>query len=349
MTRGVSGTSGGFPAVACSAVRGIDPPGQMTREQGIAPVPFGWSDSCPKRRRSVHSPVAPHLMPGVASGCREQDQEDAAAQVARRCRHRRHLGRLGRRPRPEDALGLPPRQERPCITATGQVEADPRRADVSVVGTPAGPGASRIRPCPFRPVVPAVRPHLGRAGARAPAAGGPGPEHCCRDGLPGRIEFLSQVHDQLNQPHGAGPSGSRCSRQLAAISASAETKLAGIDTGPSQALVAPLASKRNEFVTQLDDARSRLTKAAAVSAVVATILQGPQAYVVLAANNAEMRAGSGAFLDVGMATTADGSVHLGDLSPSGERPFRTVRSTRPVISSATGVGSIRVGTCGTWG
>jgi hypothetical protein len=131
--------------------------------------------------------------------------------------------------------------------------------------------------------------------------------------------FLSQVHDQLNQPHGAGPERVASLRQLAAISASAETKLAGIDTGPSQALVAPLASKHNEFVSQLDDARSRLTKAAAVSAVVATILQGPQAYVVLAANNAEMRAGSGAFLDVGMATTADGSVHLGDLSPSGER------------------------------
>ena len=56
-----------------------------------------------------------------------------------------------------------------------------------------------------------------------------------------------------------------------------------------------------------------------MSAAVATILQGPQTYVVLAANNAEMRAGSGAFLDVGVATTSDGSIQLGDLGPSGER------------------------------
>jgi hypothetical protein len=56
-----------------------------------------------------------------------------------------------------------------------------------------------------------------------------------------------------------------------------------------------------------------------VSAAVATILQGPQDYVVLASNNAEMRAGSGAFLDVGVASTADGTVHLGDLGPSGDR------------------------------
>ena len=41
--------------------------------------------------------------------------------------------------------------------------------------------------------------------------------------------------------------------------------------------------------------------------------------MVLASNNAEMRSGSGAFLDVGVATTSDGSVQLGDLGPSGER------------------------------
>ena len=90
-----------------------------------------------------------------------------------------------------------------------------------------------------------------------------------------------------------------------------------VDTGPSQALVGPLAAKRAEFVTQLDDARRQLTKAAGVSAAVATILEGPQNYLVLAANNAEMRAGSGAFLEVGVATSADGSVHLGNLDPSG--------------------------------
>lgn len=133
--------------------------------------------------------------------------------------------------------------------------------------------------------------------------------------------FLDQVHGVLDQPHGAGPQRVASLRSLAAISASAESQLAAIDTGPSQALVGPVAAKRNEFVNQLDDARSRLTKAAAVSATVASILQGPQTYLVLAANNAEMRAGSGAYLDVGVATTGDGSLHLGDLAPSGSLPL----------------------------
>jgi hypothetical protein len=131
--------------------------------------------------------------------------------------------------------------------------------------------------------------------------------------------FLSQVHGLLDAPHGAGPERVASLRQLGTLSLAAERQLADVDTGPSQALVSPLASKRDEFVTQLDDARTRLTKAAGVSAAVATILQGPQTYLVLAANNAEMRAGSGAFLDAGAATTSAGSVSLGNLGPSGAR------------------------------
>ena len=130
--------------------------------------------------------------------------------------------------------------------------------------------------------------------------------------------FLSEVTGLLNQPHSAGPERVASLRQLGAYSLSAERQLAAVDTGPSQALVAPLASKRNEFVTQLNAARLRLVKAAGVSAAVATILEGPQNYVVLASNNAEMRAGSGTYLEVGSATTSGGSVTLSGLSPSGD-------------------------------
>jgi hypothetical protein len=130
--------------------------------------------------------------------------------------------------------------------------------------------------------------------------------------------FITQVHGVLHQPHGAGPDRVSSLQELSAVSRSAGRQLAHVDTGPSQALVAPLASKHDEFISQLDEARSRLANAADVSAAVAAILQGPQTYLVLASNNAEMRAGSGAFLDVGTATTSDGSVHMGSFEPSGE-------------------------------
>lgn len=133
--------------------------------------------------------------------------------------------------------------------------------------------------------------------------------------------YINRVHSVLHQPHGAGPDRVTSLRELAAVSSSAGRQLADIDTGPSRALVAPLASKHDEFTGQLAEARSRLTRAAAVSAVAASILQGPQTYLVLAANNAEMRAGSGAFLDVGTATMSAGTVHMSPFEPSGEHPL----------------------------
>jgi hypothetical protein len=78
--------------------------------------------------------------------------------------------------------------------------------------------------------------------------------------------FLTQVHDVLDQPHSAGPDRVASLRELSTIAASAQRKLAAVDPGPSQALVAPLRSKHDEFVAQLNDARLRLAKAAAVCA-----------------------------------------------------------------------------------
>lgn len=129
--------------------------------------------------------------------------------------------------------------------------------------------------------------------------------------------FLGQVHTVLDQPHGAGPQRVQSLQRLSVLSLAAARKLSAIDTGPNQALLGPLVRKHDQFVQQLDEARNRLVRAAGVSAVTAIILQGPQTYLVLAGNNAEMRAGSGAFLEVGTAVTADGSVHLGDLGQSG--------------------------------
>ena len=131
-------------------------------------------------------------------------------------------------------------------------------------------------------------------------------------------QFLGQVHGVLRAPHSAGPERLASLLQLETASRGAARRLATVGTGPSAGLVAPLAAKRNEFVGQLDLARNRLSNAADVSAVTASILSGPQRYLVLAANNAEMRAGSGAFLDVGVANTSDGTVTVGQLGPSGD-------------------------------
>lgn len=131
--------------------------------------------------------------------------------------------------------------------------------------------------------------------------------------------FLTEVHAVLDQPHGAGPQRVASLRRLSSLAAATSARLGTVDPGPGAALVGPLAAKHAAFERQLADARGRLTRAADVAAVVADILQGPQTYLVLAANNAEMRAGSGDYLDVGTATAQDGTVHLDELGPSGQR------------------------------
>jgi hypothetical protein len=130
--------------------------------------------------------------------------------------------------------------------------------------------------------------------------------------------FLAQTHVVLHAPHGAGPQRIEALRRLSVLSSMAADRLGSIETGPSRALMAPLAAKHDQFVTDLERTRGRLERAGQVSAIVADILQGPQTYLVMASNNAEMRSGSGMFLDIGMATTGEGSVHLGKMTLSSD-------------------------------
>ncbi|MDA8275059.1 MAG: DUF4012 domain-containing protein [Actinomycetota bacterium] len=129
--------------------------------------------------------------------------------------------------------------------------------------------------------------------------------------------FVNEVHAVLDAPHAAGPERVAALRRLSTAAGAAARVLDRVSTGPSGGLVAPLAAKRDQLVSQLEDARGRLARAAVAAGAAATILEGPQTYLVLASNNAEMRAGSGAFLEVGTATMSGGSVHLGQMLPAG--------------------------------
>ncbi len=131
---------------------------------------------------------------------------------------------------------------------------------------------------------------------------------------------VSEAKAVLNQPHHLGPDRITALRRLALLGTWTNAALAKIDTGPSEALIGPVASKRADFLRQLDQARARLAHASAVATAVAGVLQGPQNYLVLMGNNAEMRAGSGAFLEAGVLSTSDGELHLSDVRPTAEIP-----------------------------
>lgn len=130
--------------------------------------------------------------------------------------------------------------------------------------------------------------------------------------------LVGQASDALEAEHDSGPGRVALLRRMARVTGRAERELSGVQLGPAQALVGPLHDKRAELAARLVEVRTGLRSAHRVADGVAAMLAGPRRYLVLAANNAEMRAGSGMFLSVGELTLADGDLRLGELRPSGD-------------------------------
>lgn len=86
--------------------------------------------------------------------------------------------------------------------------------------------------------------------------------------------------------------------------------LTDADLGPSDALLRPLQDARSELAGELTDARDRTGDLVVVLDAMHALLEGPSRYLVLAANNAEMRIGSGMFLSVGEVEVAEGRLSV---------------------------------------
>lgn len=108
--------------------------------------------------------------------------------------------------------------------------------------------------------------------------------------------------------------------QMAQIASDADGDLADVDLGPSRGLVGPLDRAHRRFATELDALRGSAHNITLASAGIEQLLRGPGRYLVFAANNSEMRIGSGAFLSVGVLTTRDGQLDLGEIKSTTTYP-----------------------------
>jgi Protein of unknown function (DUF4012) len=143
------------------------------------------------------------------------------------------------------------------------------------------------------------------------------------------IQAIGTLRTLINDPHKSGPARIVALDSLAKLAAATDNQLAYVSPGPDGRLFPPLASRYDQFVNQVNQIRSRLQKAAAVAGSLASIMKGPSRYLLLVANNAEMRAGSGMFLNAGTLTFDDGHIKLGTLTDTG---------TIPVPAGAVSVG-----------
>ncbi|MGZ4712637.1 MAG: DUF4012 domain-containing protein [Acidimicrobiia bacterium] len=101
--------------------------------------------------------------------------------------------------------------------------------------------------------------------------------------------------------------------RLGTIGGRASRDLAGVGLGPGNALLGPLASARDKFATQLHKAQTAMRDVKDASAGIGQMAKGPSKYLLLAANNGEMRAGSGMLLSAGVLSVENGSFSLGPM------------------------------------
>jgi hypothetical protein len=131
------------------------------------------------------------------------------------------------------------------------------------------------------------------------------------------VTAMESSTNRLRKPTTAGPDRVALVHELGAIAAKAKGQLQGLDLGPSQALLGPLSKARTKFKHQLDKVRTSMSEVDDASKGIGEMAQGPTKYLVLAANNSEMRAGSGMLLSAGVLTMQNGQFDLGPMTDTG--------------------------------
>ena len=129
-------------------------------------------------------------------------------------------------------------------------------------------------------------------------------------------DAIERAQVVLDDPAGGGEARVEQAQTLRDIVADVAERLAAIDDlGPVKGLIGPLADARNELAADLQDAQQTIEDARTGADAVLSLVGGPRRYLVVAANNAEMRAGSGMWLQGGVLETSRGDLELSEMRP----------------------------------
>ncbi len=129
---------------------------------------------------------------------------------------------------------------------------------------------------------------------------------------------FDELHQLLDSSTETGEARLDAARQTEEILTELHASIDDLDLGPSESLIPPLARARNRFTAEYARVMNLLEVATTSVTGVNDFLTGPTRYLVLAANNAEMRAGSGMFLQVGTMDVEDGQFRLDEFAPTGD-------------------------------
>lgn len=132
------------------------------------------------------------------------------------------------------------------------------------------------------------------------------------------VEAVEDAGGLLDGSHPQGAERIALTRRLSEVAARSASRLARVDLGPGHALVGPIRDARLRFGEELGRLRDASRDMQDATEAFAGFLEGPRTYLVLAANNAEMRVGSGTFLSVGTLRVEGGQFSLSAMLPTEE-------------------------------
>ena len=158
-------------------------------------------------------------------------------------------------------------------------------------------------------LVPVLGRHV-RAADRLAVAG--------RDGAAAAGDAVVALGDLAGRPNATGEERLATLAELAVVGERAERRLAALEVGDPDGLTGGLA----DAVTRVGDQQRAAVRGAgqlaAAADALAGVLRGPEPYLLLGANNAEMRNGTGMYLSAGELAFDDGDLALGEVRPTAE-------------------------------
>jgi hypothetical protein len=117
----------------------------------------------------------------------------------------------------------------------------------------------------------------------------------------------------LSAPAGPLVTETRVLTAMAAVGRGVQGQLKTVRLGPGDALIAPVAQARQKLAGDISQLQSALQRGLQGSTALEDLLTGSHHFLVFAANNAEMRAGSGMFLTAGVLSTGSTGLSLGPM------------------------------------
>jgi hypothetical protein len=160
-----------------------------------------------------------------------------------------------------------------------------------------GPGTWALRPVPVLGRHVRALAAMARSAAEASDAG---------------ADVLVTAQDLIDERPAAGAPRVAALTRLGSALDRVHTRLAAAPVPAGDHLVGPVSTRRDKLAADLADADEGARSASAAVGAVRTLVGGPSRYLLLMANNAEMRAGSGMFLSAATLTGAEGRLTLGD-------------------------------------